>query len=478
MSTQINVRPRKLLLGRTVPNYVPIKIGHLFFTDKDGKCEYDKINKKPSYQRDYDWPKKTACNFINSIMTNAIIPGLINYELQDNDDGVDEYAYECVDGQHRLRTINAYRNGIYINSQNKKRFMVMWIYENEDTNEKEYVFYSENDNVTEWCAKEKIKPKYMTKTEKDHFDNYALEMRTICHKLSLDQRCNMFNSLQNGVQVKNSDYLKNVISNKFISYLRKYDFETKMKILLNNNSTIRAVKYWVQWLTRMYFIFKEKLKENYNNDDISILFLKKDTTYKELIEEGYEKRMMEISEKEEILFYNQFNRFYNFITLFDFKFDPTKMFTLFAHLINNHENREQTLFTNMYFWHNNYYNHIEKIAKKMWEGKAKDEERKQYFVECIEHLEQYEEPAKEPIKKIIKQKLKNKVWLNTFGNDKNGACPCGFDIHINDCEFGHIKSWACGGQTNEDNLKPICKRCNRSMGIRNMNDYFNEILIL
>jgi hypothetical protein len=187
---------------------------------------------------------------------------------------------------------------------------------------------------------------------------------------------------------------------------------------------------------------------------------------------------MNISEKEETLFYENFNRFYNFIIKFDFKFDPTKLFSLFAHLVNANENREEILFTNIYFWNNNYYNRQAKIAKKMWEVTAETQDRKQYFIECIEQLDEYSEPANEPNKKPIRPKLKTKVWHNNFGSEKNGNCLCGVSITIDDCDFGHIKAWACGGQTNEKNLRPICKQCNCRMGIRNMDDYYKETLII
>lgn len=255
--------------------------------------------------------------------------------------------------------------------------------------------------------------------------------------------------------------------------MRKYDFQVKIKDILTNHCTRRALEYWVQWLTRFYYIFVEKNKKDYSNKTISELFVRRDPDYKILIVGNVEQ--MNINEKEKILFYKNFNRFYNFIKQFHFKFDPTKLFSLFAHLVNAEENREEILLTNIYFWNNNYYNRQAKIAKKMWEVTAhKEEDRIQYFIECIEHLNEYTQPASEIKKKPINNKLKQKVWYNKFGNENNGYCPCGVSITIDDCDFGHIIAWACGGQTNENNLKPICKQCNCRMGIRNMDDYFND----
>lgn len=479
MTTQLNIRPRKLLLGKTVPNYVPIKIYQLFAPDKNDCCELDRINMKPPYQRPYEWTYLTSCKLINTVMTNGIIPGLINYEYQDDDIRIDDFRCENIDGQHRLKTIYAYRNGKYIELENKKKFVPSWIYIEEDNpNEKEYVFYSETDDVKEWCESKQIIPKYMTKKEQDHFDNYALEIRTICDPLTIRQRRALFSSLQNGAQVKNSNFLKNIVSNPFIDYLSKYNFEEKMKFILNKHCTKCSLNYWVQWITRLYLIFVEKNKKEYSMETISRLFTKKDSEYKNMIETVEKLDMrFDISEKEKILFYENFNRFYNFIIQFYFKFNPTKLFSLFAHLANADENREEILFSNMRFWNNEHGKRDGKIAKKMWEVTAETDERKQYFIECIEQLDKYTEPANETKKITIKPKLKQKVWFNNFSSDKNGNCPCGVSITIDDCEFGHIKAWARGGETIEKNLKPVCKHCNRQMGIRHMDDYFNEKMI-
>jgi hypothetical protein len=78
MTTQVNVRPRKLLLGNTVPNYIPIKIKQLLLKDEEGICELDRINMKPAYQRDFYWNETTASGLIDAVMTNSIIPGLLH----------------------------------------------------------------------------------------------------------------------------------------------------------------------------------------------------------------------------------------------------------------------------------------------------------------------------------------------------------------------------------------------------------------
>jgi hypothetical protein len=74
----------------------------------------------------------------------------------------------------------------------------------------------------------------------------------------------------------------------------------------------------------------------------------------------------------------------------------------------------------------------------------------------------------------IPQKVRHDVWENFFGKDYNEHnCPiCNLTlISIIKFEVGHIISVANGGDNNIENLKPICEKCNRSMGIKNMEEY-------
>ena len=46
-----------------------------------------------------------------------------------------------------------------------------------------------------------------------------------------------------------------------------------------------------------------------------------------------------------------------------------------------------------------------------------------------------------------------------------GKCyVCEKTIHMMDFEVGHNRAVSKGGSNNPDNLRPICKSCNRSMG--------------
>lgn len=72
------------------------------------------------------------------------------------------------------------------------------------------------------------------------------------------------------------------------------------------------------------------------------------------------------------------------------------------------------------------------------------------------------------------QALRRKVWQNEFGRSAAHAdCPCCGDVRIScwDFEVGHKVARSHGGETNEPNLRPICSKCNKSMGASSWDDF-------
>jgi len=83
--------------------------------------------------------------------------------------------------------------------------------------------------------------------------------------------------------------------------------------------------------------------------------------------------------------------------------------------------------------------------------------------------------------KTLKDKIlpykKKKVWEKTFGEFETATCPISFCNTI--LNNGKNKNWDCGhiisefnkGATEPHNLRPICKKCNSSMGSKNWSIY-------
>ena len=72
----------------------------------------------------------------------------------------------------------------------------------------------------------------------------------------------------------------------------------------------------------------------------------------------------------------------------------------------------------------------------------------------------------------IPKTVRNEVWKKRNGNVMEGTCfVCNNSLVFDNMECGHIIPHVCKGQIAIDNLEPICKTCNRDMGIMNLNEY-------
>lgn len=69
--------------------------------------------------------------------------------------------------------------------------------------------------------------------------------------------------------------------------------------------------------------------------------------------------------------------------------------------------------------------------------------------------------------------LREQVWKKHNKNlSDHGECfTCGREIAYTDMECGHIKAHVLGGDTSFENLMPVCRPCNRDMGIMDLFEY-------
>jgi hypothetical protein len=85
-------------------------------------------------------------------------------------------------------------------------------------------------------------------------------------------------------------------------------------------------------------------------------------------------------------------------------------------------------------------------------------------------------PKKRVKKEIIPATLKNILWHTYFNTSITGLCQCCKVETISKAIFdaGHIISEKNGGKVTLENLKPICKLCNSSMGKTNMDEFMKK----
>jgi len=80
-------------------------------------------------------------------------------------------------------------------------------------------------------------------------------------------------------------------------------------------------------------------------------------------------------------------------------------------------------------------------------------------------------------RKKLPKDVRDQVWDRYIGATKTtGKCYCcrWRPITYRDFEVGHNKSKFEGGRDHINNLRPICKGCNRSMGTKSIEWYKNK----
>ena len=80
----------------------------------------------------------------------------------------------------------------------------------------------------------------------------------------------------------------------------------------------------------------------------------------------------------------------------------------------------------------------------------------------------------------IPKPVRTLVWNKYIGEENGlGKCNvCATEIKVSNFDCGHIVGAVDGGEDVVNNLVPICRMCNLSMGRENLNDfkqkYFND----
>ncbi len=83
-----------------------------------------------------------------------------------------------------------------------------------------------------------------------------------------------------------------------------------------------------------------------------------------------------------------------------------------------------------------------------------------------------------PKKKPIPKALREQVWIQNVGSKFENKCLitwCQNTMNVFDFHVGHNIPESKGGKTDINNLKPICARCNLSMGNHHSITEWNQL---
>jgi len=458
------LRVRKNLLGSIQPQSINKQIRDLLNPEY-----FNKINLRPRYQRDIKWTVDAMCDFIGTVMNNRLVPGVIMYELhpEDNPEYQGKYDTEAVDGKHRLFTLNAFKSSSLQKLPNKKKkFIVHWRYVEQDENGYNHiqrVFYQDTPEVRNWYRDTNLEgvPFFLTQEEKNAFDKFTINITNIPSKLSMEQRSQIFLDLQKGAPVRNSDYLKNMLSCKLVAEFNENCYDEKMTVVLEH-CTNKGTNYWVQWAARLFLLYRESKKDN---ADPAKMFIEKDTPIKQAILNNHDEFNKSLTTEEFDGFDDKIGGvFIGFLQnqAEGIEFNRTQMNALFYHLCRNEVDMD-VLTTHMPLFAKDGVKY-----KSIWES-TEPETRKSYFNACLMQLEDMTYPARPIDSRPITKKLRKQVFDKAI---VSCACDtCVSKITLDTFEAGHIIARARGGPTELDNLIPLCMRCNREMGTLHPDDY-------
>ncbi len=278
----------------------------------------NRINLRPNYQREFTWSFEKMCLFIDSIRKGYVIPLFILYNLSEDEkkklkNTDSNYDFECVDGQHRLYVLKHYLESEMVSIGGIQKY-IYWT----DSRTKEKVFY----NLTQ-----EIKNKYkkgirsMTKEEINAFEDTQLPFLFIQSTLNDEQKCDIFNRLQNGEKVNDVTKLKN-INHPLTAYFRNNEIIKPTieddwkdiiklksnKIVTNNNyktichssNTNQNMNYLSYMIIRLFYVIDKKtLDINYLN--LNIREALKANTQKSMITNDLDKILKKIYEIREYI---------------------------------------------------------------------------------------------------------------------------------------------------------------------------------
>ena len=475
MSTTIEIRNRRNLLGRR-PQTVSKDIIDLYE-------KRHRIDMQPVYQREIRWTPTMKNDLIGTIMDNGLVPSLILYKLHADDKvGRPTITNEVVDGQHRLFTVFNFISSEYIELPRKRKFIVYWPYKNEE-GKVVPVFYKETDATRDWFAKNtEFEPRYLTEEETIYFNEFGFDIREIDFQLTIEQRRQIFMSLQNGVQVKNSDWLKNKTDCGLINFMSENGYEQKMKDAETGVLAFSHKKpdnYWIQWVCRFYFLFlavkhlkSDKLALDEFDNTSAKVFVLGDTEYKHMCTPHDKSLNDPVSIAE---FHDVFEAFHDFLNsdvCKNIQFNPTQLFALFQYVAMHVESLHLIDSVHMRV----FYNEGKDLSyRRMWEKVTPNPARATYYKDCLSRLSTIIETVESNVFEAkISKKLKHEVWVHWFKEAESALCPCGTAITEEENHCGHIVARAKGGKTAVENLRPVCASCNLRMKTRNLNDYFAE----
>jgi Protein of unknown function DUF262/HNH endonuclease len=434
-----------------------------------------KTNLRPLYQRDPRWSLFQYMGFIGTIMLHGYIPNIVMYELHPDDEKeLITYKFEVIDGQHRLSAIFKFKKSEPVIIHGKEE-MIPWYHNETNT----YVFYERNAHTAKWADDNVDKRvSYFTEKEKSDFDECTITVEQIPCRLSYEQRCAMFVSLQLGTPVRNSDLFKNLIEIPLISLMTTMKMERIYNDKIVSRLTSAPKQNWVYCVIRLF-----KIAVALTEEDVMMWVNTDDTKVKHSLEKRVPSIMNTTSDElkagEAAL--NRWVSFLDRLTI-GLKLTPVQMLAAFVRMQEIETGNEIMIEDRLT---NGWAGKSTSQEKKMWYRKASKSEdgepsiQEKYFNDCIDYLRSDQPFVMKPDvapRKSLSKKKRDELWVRDHGENEKGVCfVCDKPIEkkkTRSWHAGHIDAHANGGSdTDLENYVIECKDCNLAHGTENPHVY-------
>lgn len=148
-------------------------------------------------------------------------------------------------------------NGTWVRLPNKPQpFMIYLSYIEEDGSET-VLFYRETEDTKDWIIKnENRNVSYFTEDERDIFRGFSINLTILNGSQTLDQRRELFVALSKGKPVTGNDVKKNFHKIPLIAEIDRMGWEFPMRELIRDHCHVKADRFWLNWLVRMFLLSK------------------------------------------------------------------------------------------------------------------------------------------------------------------------------------------------------------------------------
>ena len=442
-----------------------------------------KTNMAPPYQRAPCWSLGQCKIFLDSIICNAHVPDILLYKLPPSaEEG--GFRYECLDGQNRLRVIQRFMEGTPLRARRDRSGRLVEEYITWDvrlaTGQVEGVVLNLTPAVQDWAKARRRTVRAMSTRERNRFLERHLQFAEMTGRVSLEMRQEQFMRLQSGSPMTYSDRAKNA-QNPYCRMVVARAWAAEGGVKARLFSTLVAASKPTHWLT---FFARCVLAVSgqggthahalTQEQDLQALLARTSSTCEDVLTDATAVGAAGDTIEAFAALCGDAHRSCA---------HPVHILSLLAAFAAAPaEVRER--FAQREVWDAVV---CKKARSAMGLGRLTVVQAEAVRTAMRDHVEAARLASlrcspdaavvvttRAPARVAVNAAVKTQMWNRWVGQER-GESPCfacgTTKVTQREHEAGHIKPASAGGGDTVDNLRPVCGTCNKSMGVRQMDEF-------